>query len=92
MRTACIELAKYGITVNAVLPGNVLTEGLIALGEDYCTSMAASVPLKKLGTVEDIGNAALFLASKEAGYITGQTIIVDGGQILPESLDALQSA
>lgn len=92
MRTACIELAKYGITVNAVLPGNVLTEGLIALGDAYCESMAASVPLKKLGTVEDIGHAALFLASKEAGYITGQTIIVDGGQILPESLDALASA
>jgi 3-oxoacyl-[acyl-carrier protein] reductase len=92
MRTACIELAKYGITVNAVLPGNILTEGLIALGEDYQKSMAASVPLKKLGTVEDIGYAALFLASKEAGYITGQTIIVDGGQILPESLDALTQA
>jgi len=92
MRTACIELAKYGITVNAVLPGNILTEGLIALGEDYQNSMAASVPLKKLGTVEDIGYAALFLASKEAGYITGQTIIVDGGQILPESLDALAQA
>jgi 3-oxoacyl-[acyl-carrier protein] reductase len=89
MRTACIELAKYGITVNAVLPGNILTEGLIALGEDYQKSMAASVPLKKLGTVEDIGYAALFLASKEAAYITGQTIIVDGGQILPESMDAL---
>lgn len=89
MRTACIELAKYGITVNAVLPGNILTEGLIALGEDYQKSMAASVPLKKLGTVEDIGYAALFLASKEAAYITGQTIIVDGGQVLPESLDAL---
>lgn len=90
MRTACIELARYGITVNAVLPGNVLTEGLMDLGEDYCKSMAASVPLKKLGTVEDIGYAALFLASKEAAYITGQTIIVDGGQILPESLDALK--
>ncbi len=92
MRTACIELAKYGITVNAVLPGNILTEGLIALGPDYERQMAASIPLKKLGTVDDIGNAALFLASKEAGYITGQTIIVDGGQIIPESLDALAQA
>lgn len=91
MRTACLEVAKYGITVNAVLPGNILTEGLIALGPDYEKSMAASIPLKKLGTVEDIGHAALFLASKEAGYITGQTIIVDGGQILPESLDALNA-
>lgn len=92
MRTACIELAKYGITVNAVMPGNILTEGLIGMGEAYQTSMANSIPLKKLGTVEDIGHAALYFASKEAGYVTGQTIIVDGGQILPESLDALAQA
>lgn len=92
MRTACIELAKYAITVNAVMPGNIVTEGLAGMGEDYQRSMAASVPLKKLGTVEDIGFAALYFASKEAGYVTGQTIIVDGGQILPESLDALNSA
>jgi len=92
MHTACIELAKYRITVNAVLPGNIVTEGLAELGEDYQRSMAASVPLKRLGTVDDIGHAALFLASKEAAYITGQTIIVDGGQILPESLEALNQA
>jgi len=92
MRTACIELAKYGITVNAVMPGNIITEGLAGMGEDYQRSMAASVPLKKLGTVEDIGYAALYFASKEANYVTGQTIIVDGGQILPESLEALNSA
>ena len=92
MRTACIELAKYGITINAVMPGNVVTEGLEDLGEDYLKTMAASVPLKKLGRVEDIGNAALFLASKEANYITGQTIVVDGGQTVPESLEALEQA
>jgi 3-oxoacyl-[acyl-carrier protein] reductase len=92
MRTVAIELAKYGITINAVMPGNILTEGLIALGPDYERSMASSIPLKKLGRVEDIGYAALFLASKEAAYITGQTIVVDGGQILPESLDALAQA
>ena len=90
MRTACIELAKDDITMNAVLPGNIITEGLEGLGDDYMQTMAASIPLKKLGVVEDIGNAALFLASKEANYITGQTIIVDGGQILPESLEALE--
>jgi 3-oxoacyl-[acyl-carrier protein] reductase len=92
MRTACIELAKYGITVNAVLPGNIITEGLEGLGDDYLKTMAASIPLKKLGRVEDIGNVALFLASREANYITGQTIIVDGGQILPESLEAIEQA
>ena len=92
MRTACIELAKYGITVNAVMPGNIMTEGLQGLGEDYLKTMAASIPLKRLGAVEDIGNAAAFFASKEAAFITGQTIVVDGGQIVPESLEALASA
>jgi 3-oxoacyl-[acyl-carrier protein] reductase len=92
MHTASIELAKYGITVNAVMPGNIITEGLAGLGEDYLKTMAASIPLKRLGTVEDIGHAALYFASKEAGYVTGQTIIVDGGQILPESLEALAQA
>jgi 3-oxoacyl-[acyl-carrier protein] reductase len=89
MRTAAIELAASGITVNAVMPGNVITEGLADLGEDYLAGMAASIPLRRLGTVDDIGYAALFLASDEAGYITGQTIVVDGGQVLPESLEAL---
>jgi 3-oxoacyl-[acyl-carrier protein] reductase len=89
MRTAAIELAASGITVNAVLPGNVITEGLAELGEDYLNQMSASIPLRRLGTVEDIGHAALFLASDEAGYITGQTIVVDGGQVLPESLAAV---
>ncbi|MFC4799110.1 3-oxoacyl-ACP reductase FabG [Neobacillus sp. GCM10023253] len=85
MRTAALELAGEQITVNAVLPGNVLTEGLEGLGDDYLEEMASAIPMKKLGTVEDIGYAALFLATKEAGFITGQSIIVDGGQILPEN-------
>jgi 3-oxoacyl-[acyl-carrier protein] reductase len=89
MRTAAIELAHYGITVNAVLPGNILTEGMIDMGEAYQRTMTASIPLRKLGAVEDIGFAALYFASREAGYVTGQTIIVDGGQVLPESLEAL---
>jgi len=89
MRTAAIELAPRRITVNAVLPGNIVTEGLAELGEDYATSMAASIPLRRLGSVDDIGYAALFLATEEAGYITGQTIVVDGGQVLPETLEAV---
>src|SRR5690242_5132439 len=89
LRTAAIELAASGITVNAVLPGNIITEGLSGLGEDYMAGMAASIPLRRLGSVEDIGYAALFLATDEAAYITGQTIVVDGGQVLPESLEAL---
>jgi 3-oxoacyl-[acyl-carrier protein] reductase len=91
MRTAAVELAPKGITVNAVLPGNILTEGLIELGQEYQDSMAASIPAGKLGTVEDIANVCLFLATDEAAYVTGQAIAVDGGQVLPESLDAMSS-
>jgi 3-oxoacyl-[acyl-carrier protein] reductase len=89
MRTAAIELAPHRITVNAVLPGNILTEGLKDLGEDYLAGMARSIPAGALGTPEDIGYAAAFLASDEAAYVTGQALAVDGGQVLPESLDAL---
>ena len=89
MRTAAIELAPYGITVNAVLPGNIATEGLAGMGEEYVRQMTASIPLARLGTVMDIANAALFFASDEAAYVTGQSLIVDGGQILPESLGAM---
>ncbi|MFL6088135.1 MAG: 3-oxoacyl-ACP reductase FabG [Mycobacterium sp.] len=89
MRTAAIELAPHKITVNAVLPGNIFTEGLADLGEDYIAGMARAIPAGALGTPEDIGYAAAFLASDEAGYITGQAIIIDGGQVLPESPDAV---
>jgi 3-oxoacyl-[acyl-carrier protein] reductase len=92
MRTAAIELASSGITVNAVLPGNIATEGLASLGEDYAAGMTAAIPLRRLGSVDDIGYAALFLATDEAAYISGQTIVVDGGQVLPESPEAMAAA
>jgi 3-oxoacyl-[acyl-carrier protein] reductase len=88
MRSAALELAQHGITINAVLPGNVMTEGLADLGADYLDTMRAAIPLKRLGTVDDIAAAALFLASEEAGFITGQTLVVDGGQTLPENNSA----
>ena len=89
LRTAAIELAPKKITVNAVLPGNIITEGLIEMGQTYMDQMAAAVPAGRLGAVADIGNAALFFATDEAAYITGQSLVVDGGQILPESPEAL---
>ena len=88
MRTAAIELASESITVNAVLPGNIITEGLTDLGEAYHDRMVAAIPMRKLGSVDDIAYAALFLATDEAAYITGQTIVVDGGQVLPETPEA----
>jgi 3-oxoacyl-[acyl-carrier protein] reductase len=90
VRTAAIELAPHHITVNAVLPGNILTEGMDALGPEYIARMTSAIPQRRLGSVEDIAYAALFFASDEAGYITGQTIVVDGGQVLPESPAALE--
>jgi 3-oxoacyl-[acyl-carrier protein] reductase len=89
MRTAALELARFKITINAVLPGNVLTEGVRDLGQAYINTTTTSIPLKRLGTVEEIGHAVAFFASEEAGFITGQTLVVDGGQTLPESVQAL---
>ena len=92
MRTAAIELAPRGITVNAVLPGNIVTEGLASLGDNYASGMTAAIPMRRLGTVDEIGYAALFLATDEAAYITGQSIVVDGGQVLPESPEAMAAS
>jgi 3-oxoacyl-[acyl-carrier protein] reductase len=92
MRTAAIELAPSRVTVNAILPGNIVTEGLAELGEEYAEKMAVSIPLRRLGSVDEIGYTALFLATDEAGFITGQTIVVDGGQVLPEMLQAIAAA
>jgi len=89
MRSAALEYARFGITINAVMPGNILTEGLQAQGETYLAQMRAAIPTHTLGTPCDIGAAVCFLASDEAAYITGQTLIVDGGQVLPESPEAL---
>ncbi len=90
LRTAAIELAPQRITVNAVLPGNIATEGLADMGEDYRRGMEAAIPQHRLGGVEDIGYAALFFATDQAAYVTGQCLVVDGGQVLPESPAALE--
>jgi 3-oxoacyl-[acyl-carrier protein] reductase len=90
LRTVALELAPQKITINAVLPGNIVTEGLDGLGQEYLDQMAASIPQRRLGSTADIGNAALYFASDEAAYVTGQTLVVDGGQVLPESLQALE--
>jgi 3-oxoacyl-[acyl-carrier protein] reductase len=89
VRTAALELAGHGITVNAVLPGAVRTEGLAALGNGAITSMTRAIPAGRLGEPDDIGAAALFLSSRSAGFVTGQAITVDGGQTLPEFADQI---
>lgn len=85
-RAAAVELASAGITVNCVAPGTILTEALAELysAEGQLASVAARIPVKRLGTPADIAGAVAFLASPDASFITGQTITVDGGQTLPE--------
>jgi len=85
MRCAALECAKDGITINAILPGNIQTEGMDEQGEEYIESVKQAIPMGRLGDPADVAYAALFLASPEAKYTTGQTFIVDGGQLLPES-------
>ncbi len=88
IKAAALEFSGYGITVNGIEPGNILTEGMKAhRSAAFIKSMEDAVPLGRLGTPRDIANAALFLASDDASYITGTTIIVDGGQTLPEGKD-----
>ena len=84
MRTAALELAPYGITINGVEPGSVRTEGLVRLGEEAIASMIKHIPIGSLGEPEDVAHTALFLASDGARFITGQSVVVDGGQTLPE--------
>jgi 3-oxoacyl-[acyl-carrier protein] reductase len=90
MRSAAIEVARQGITINAVLPGNIRTPGLDEMGEEHLRQMKAAIPLGELGDPADIGWAVRFLASPEARYISGHALVVDGGQVLPESPAALE--
>ena len=88
IKSAALEFSGYGITVNGVEPGNILTDGMqMHRSAAFIKSMEVAVPLGRLGTPRDIANCALVLASDDASYITGTTIVVDGGQTLPEGAD-----
>jgi 3-oxoacyl-[acyl-carrier protein] reductase len=90
IRSAALELAKRKVRVNGVEPGMIRTPAMGNLGDGaLSTDIARGVPLGRLGEPEDIAGAMLFLASDAASYITGQTIIVDGGATLPETMAAL---
>ena len=90
IRAAALELAADRITVNGVEPGMIRTPAMANLGDgELNAAIARGIPLKRLGEPADIAAAMLFLASDAAAYITGQTIVVDGGATLAESTAAL---
>jgi 3-oxoacyl-[acyl-carrier protein] reductase len=78
-RSAALELSQYGIRVNAIAPGGILTPGTGAGSKDAMKQMEQSNPLKRIGMPEDIANLVVFLASEESANITGQLIVSDGG-------------
>ena len=93
IRTAAIELARDAITVNGVEPGYIRTAAMELLAdEDGMKQMAKYIPMGYIGAPEDIAYAMLYLASDGARYVTGQTIVVDGGSTLPESPAFLDEA
>lgn len=86
IRAAAFELAPHRITVNGVEPGLVQTEGVeSALSERRRQAMADYVPLKRWGQPVEVAHAMVYLASDEAGYVTGQTLVLDGGALLPQN-------
>lgn len=93
IRNAALELARDGITVNGVEPGFIAKPGRGALGgEEMMARIAREVPLGRMGEADDVAFAMLYLASREAKYVTGQTIVVDGGALLPETGWAMDNA
>lgn len=88
------EVVNKGIRVNAILPGYIMTPMVEGIAKDSDSSNPASVvegiakgiPMKRLGTIEELGELAAFLASNEASYLTGQSYVIDGGSTLPETM------
>lgn len=81
-KTVAKELGSRNINVNAIAPGFIKTDMTDKLGDDSKKALLEHIPLKRMGVTEDVANLALFLASDEASYITGQVIKVDGGMVM----------
>jgi 3-oxoacyl-[acyl-carrier protein] reductase len=91
IRSAAFEFARVGITVNGVEPGFIEKPGRGTMSApDTMAKVSGFVPMGRYGEADDIAYAMLYLASEQAKYITGQTIVVDGGSTLPETGYAIE--
>jgi 3-oxoacyl-[acyl-carrier protein] reductase len=90
VRCVALEVAQHNITINIVEPGNILTESMMTVPELH-RSFIDHIPLDRMGAPEEVAAAVRFLASEGASYITGQSLVIDGGQILPENLPLLRA-
>jgi acetoacetyl-CoA reductase len=82
-RSLAMECARNGVTVNAVAPGFILTEMTAAMPKEVLDAEVQKIPVQRIGQPEDIAAAVSFLASDDASFITGQTISVNGGSLMP---------
>jgi acetoacetyl-CoA reductase len=81
-RALALESARKGITVNAIAPGYVATDLLSGVSEEVMKSIVGQIPVGRLGEAEEVARCAVFLASDEAGWITGSTLTINGGQFM----------
>ena len=81
-KSIAAEVASRGVTANCIAPGFVKTPMTDVLPDNVKQKLLSSIPMEKLGEPEDIANLAVFLASEESGYITGQTININGGMAM----------
>jgi 3-oxoacyl-[acyl-carrier protein] reductase len=81
-RALAREIASRGITVNCVAPGFIETDMTRALSEDQIHALQQQIPVQRLGTVDDVAASVVFLSTEAAGYITGETLSVNGGMVM----------
>jgi len=80
-RVAALDYAAEGIRVNAIAPGPILTDGLAAVGPEAQEAAAKAMPMQRIGQPEEVAAAALWLSSDESAFVTGTTVIIDGGEL-----------
>jgi NAD(P)-dependent dehydrogenase (short-subunit alcohol dehydrogenase family) len=83
VESMALEMSQYGIRINCIAPGATAVRGSFSEEQLKASSFAGKIPLKRLGSPDEVGHLVCYLASHEARYITGDTIKIDGGLILP---------